>query len=129
MWTIHDGFVIVVSVISIFYKLFNYRSRDKQLEPLLQIDSDFPSFDNLFQLDINSDFYLGLTLALNWLEIFKYLSVNRTLLLLSQTMSLCLTELLAFACIFFIIFLAYTQLGWLLFGGYLPGWRSFRTSM
>ena len=109
--------------------MFIHHSTNQHLGALLQIESDYPNFDQLFSLKINSDFYLGITLALNWLKVFKYLKLNSTLLLLNKTMSTCAHQVVAFACIFFIIFLAYTQLGWLLFGGHLSEWRSFQTSM
>ncbi|UJR37361.1 hypothetical protein I4U23_030069 [Adineta vaga] len=92
-------------------------------------ENHYPNFNNLFTLKINSDFYLGLTLALTWLKIFKYLNLNKTMLLLNKTMSSCLNEIFAFTCIFSIIFLAYTQFGWIFFGRYLTDWRSFPGSI
>jgi polycystin 2 len=120
---------IILSFICILYELIIDFSTRKSLGELLRIENNYPNFDELFTLKINSDFYLGLTLAITWLKIFKYLNLNKTMLLLNKTISSCLNEIFAFICIFLIIFLAYTQIGWLLFGRYLTEWRSFPESM
>lgn len=51
-----------------------------------------------------------------WMKVFKYLSFNRTLLQLSTTLSKCAGDLLAFGLMFLIVFVAYAQLGYVLFG-------------
>ena len=128
-WNIIDVICVILSLISIVYETLVFVITNQQLEELLLIEDNYPHFDHLFLLQLNSDFYLGLTLALHWLKIFNYLTLNRTLLLLNQTMSTCLREIFAFALMFSIILLSYTQLGWLLFGKHLSDWRSFRVSM
>ena len=120
---------IILSLACILYELLSHIATNKYLGQLLTMEHDYPNFDELFTLRINSDFYLGVTLAITWLKIFKYLNLNKTMLLLNKTISTCLNEIFAFTCIFLIIFLAYAQLGWVLFGRYLTEWRSFRASM
>lgn len=48
---------------------------------------------------------------------------------LSSTLSKCAKDLGGFAVMFFIIFLAFAQLGYLLFGSQLEAYSSFDTSM
>ena len=122
-WNLINLMSIILSLIYIIYEFLFHFSTRKHLNQLLQIENDYPNFNNLFTLKLNLDFYLGLTLALTWLKIFKYLNLNQTMLLLNKTISTCLNELIAFTCIFVIIFLTYTQFGWLFFGRYLTEWR------
>ncbi|CAF2049011.1 unnamed protein product [Rotaria magnacalcarata] len=129
LWNSIDLILLILSFLCILFELLNYLSTKKYLGELLKIENDYPNFDELFALKINSDFYLGVTLAITWFKIFKYLNINKTMLLLNKTISSCLNEIFAFTSVFLIIFLAYTQLGWILFGRYLTEWRSFRISI
>ncbi|CAF0929169.1 unnamed protein product [Adineta ricciae] len=128
-WDLINLISIILSLICIVHEFLFHFSTRKHLNQLLQIETDYPNFNNLFTLKLNLDFYLGLTLALTWLKIFKYLNLNQTMLLLNKTISTCLNELIAFTCIFVIIFLTYAQFGWLFFGRYLTEWRSFSRSI
>uniref|UniRef100_UPI00358FF19E polycystin-2-like protein 1 n=1 Tax=Myxine glutinosa TaxID=7769 RepID=UPI00358FF19E len=50
------------------------------------------------------------------LAVFKYVSFNKTMTQLSSTLARCAKDILGFAVMFFIIFFAYAQLGYLIFG-------------
>ena len=60
---------------------------------------------------------------------FKYISFNRTMTQLSSTLSKCAKDLAGFAVMFFIFFLAFAQLGYLLFGSQCEEYSSFSMSM
>ncbi|CAF3719694.1 unnamed protein product [Rotaria socialis] len=129
LWNSIDLILLILSFLCILFELLNYLSTRKYLGELLKIENNYPNFDELFASKLNADFYLGVTLAITWLKIFKYLNINKTMLLLNKTISSCLNEIFAFTSVFLIIFLAYTQFGWILFGRHLTEWRSFRTSI
>ncbi|KFV69600.1 Polycystin-2, partial [Dryobates pubescens] len=57
---------------------------------------------------------------------FKFINFNRTLSQLSSTMSRCVKDLLGFAIMFFIVFLAYAQLAYLVFGTQLDDFSTFQ---
>ena len=63
------------------------------------------------------------------LQVFKYISFNRTMTQLSSTLSKCAKDLAGFAVMFFIFFLAFAQLGYLLFGTQIEEYSSFAMSM
>ena len=63
------------------------------------------------------------------LQIFKYISFNKTMTQLSSTLGRCAKDLLGFAVMFFIIFLAFTQLGYLLFGTQVKDFSNFGNSL
>ncbi|XP_072813098.1 polycystin-2-like protein 2 isoform X3 [Vicugna pacos] len=70
----------------------------------------------------------------NWLEllllvIFKFISFNKTMSQLSTTLSRCIKDIVGFAIMFFIIFFAYAQLGFLLFGSQVDDFSTFQNSI
>ncbi|XP_046313591.1 polycystin-2 isoform X2 [Marmota monax] len=58
--------------------------------------------------------------------LFKFINFNRTMSQLSTTMSRCAKDLFGFAIMFFIIFLAYAQLAYLVFGAQVDDFSSFQ---
>ena len=62
-----------------------------------------------------------------WLKLFKYISFNQTMNQLSETLSRSAKDLGGFAIMFFIVFLAYTQLGFLIFGSQVKDFRYYMT--
>ncbi|XP_069932245.1 polycystin-2-like protein 2 isoform X3 [Oryctolagus cuniculus] len=70
----------------------------------------------------------------NWLElllllIFKFISFNKTMSQLSSTLSRCIKDIVGFAIMFFIIFFAYAQLGFLVFGSQVDDFSTFQNSI
>ena len=59
------------------------------------------------------------------LQIFKYISFNKTMTQLSSTLGRCAKDILGFAVMFFIVFFAYAQLGYLLFGTEVDSFSTF----
>jgi len=51
-----------------------------------------------------------------WIKVFKYISFNKTMTQLQNTLASCAKDIAGFAVMFFIIFLAYAQWGYLIFG-------------
>ena len=62
-------------------------------------------------------------------QVFKYISFNKTMTQLSTTLSRCAKDLLGFFIMFFIVFLAFTQLGYLLFGTQVNDFSTFMNSL
>lgn len=58
-------------------------------------------------------------------QIFKYISFNKTMTQLSSTLARCAKDILGFAIMFFIVFFAYAQLGYLLFGTQVENFSTF----
>uniref|UniRef100_A0A7M4F5P3 Polycystin-2 n=1 Tax=Crocodylus porosus TaxID=8502 RepID=A0A7M4F5P3_CROPO len=58
--------------------------------------------------------------------LFKFVSINRTMSQLSSTMSRCAKDVIGFAIMFFIIFLAYAQLAYLVFGTQVDDFSTFQ---
>ncbi|KAH8377065.1 hypothetical protein KR093_003289 [Drosophila rubida] len=64
-----------------------------------------------------------------WIKIFKFISFNKTLVQFTTTLKRCAKDLAGFSLMFAIVFLAYAQLGLLLFGTKHPDFRNFITSI
>lgn len=62
-------------------------------------------------------------------QLFKFININKTMSQLSSTMSRCAKDLVGFAIMFFIIFLAYAQLAYLVFGTQVNDFSTFQASM
>ncbi|XP_076994678.1 polycystin-2-like protein 2 isoform X2 [Tamandua tetradactyla] len=88
-----------------------------------------------------SDFYLlaywhmyynniiAVTIFFAWIKIFKFISFNKTMSQLSSTLSRCIKDIVGFAIMFFIIFFAYAQLGFLVFGSQVDDFSTFQNSV
>ncbi len=57
-----------------------------------------------------------MTVFFGYIKIFKYISFNKTMAQLSGTIQRCAGDVVAFSVMFFIVFFAYAQLGYLMFG-------------
>lgn len=62
-------------------------------------------------------------------QVFKYISINKTMTQLSSTLGRCAKDILGFAVMFFIVFFAYAQLGYLLFGMEVEAFSTFARCM
>lgn len=62
-------------------------------------------------------------------QIFKYVSFNKTMTQLSSTLSSCVKDIIGFAVMFFIVFFAYAQLGYLVFGSQVEDFSTFQNCM
>ena len=63
------------------------------------------------------------------MQIFKYISFNKTMTQLSSTLGRCAKDLAGFFVMFIIIFLAFTQLGYLLFGSQVKDFSTFQNAL
>lgn len=73
--------------------------------------------------------FYRLTLFSHFSQLFKFINFNKTMSQLSGTMSRCAKDLVGFAIMFFIIFLAYAQLAYLVFGTQVNDFSTFQASM
>ncbi|XP_004744946.1 polycystic kidney disease 2-like 2 protein isoform X1 [Mustela erminea] len=97
--------------------------------------------DLLKNTDQYSDFYflaywhtyynniIAVTIFFAWIKIFKFISFNKTMSQLSSTLSRCIKDIVGFAIMFFIIFFAYAQLGFLVFGSQVDDFSTFQNAI
>ncbi|KAK1345749.1 hypothetical protein QTO34_008213 [Cnephaeus nilssonii] len=124
-WNCLDVVIIVLSVMAIGINIH----RTSSVEVLLQFLEDqntFPNFEHLAYWQIQFNNIAAVIVFFVWIKLFKFINFNRTMSQLSTTMSRCAKDLFGFAIMFFIIFLAYAQLAYLVFGTQVDDFSTFQ---
>jgi Ca2+-binding EF-hand superfamily protein len=127
-WNIMDIVVIALATMTIAFNIMRHREVNRLFDIFMRDQTQFPNFETLsyFQTAFNNVTALGAFLS--YVKLFKYLSFNKTMLQLQVTITNCAKDVLGFGIMFFIIFLAYTQWGYLLFGTQVKGFSDFTNS-
>ncbi|KAM6185786.1 polycystin-2-like protein 1 [Rhynchocyon petersi] len=125
IWNILDLVVILLSVVAVGFHIFRNLEVNRLMGKLLQQPNTYADFEFLafWQTQYNNMNAVNLFFA--WIKIFKYISFNKTMTQLSSTLARCAKDILGFAVMFFIVFFAYAQLGYLLFGTQVENFSTF----
>ncbi|XP_073934629.1 polycystin-2-like protein 1 isoform X1 [Castor canadensis] len=125
IWNILDLVVILLSIVAMGFHIFRTLEVNQLLGKLLQQPNTYADFEFLafWQTQYNNMSAVNLFFA--WIKIFKYISFNKTMTQLSSTLARCAKDILGFAVMFFIVFFAYAQLGYLLFGTQVENFSTF----
>uniref|UniRef100_A0A1B0G6D7 Uncharacterized protein n=1 Tax=Glossina morsitans morsitans TaxID=37546 RepID=A0A1B0G6D7_GLOMM len=129
LWNVLDVLVLLLAYFSFFYNLVHPVLLNRSINAAQEDDTRFHSIDNLCYWNTIYIDAMGVCVFLIWIKIFKFIGFNKTMLQFSTTLSRCSKDLFGFAVMFFIVFLAYAQLGLLLFGASHPDFRDFGTSV
>ncbi|ERE88749.1 polycystic kidney disease 2-like 1 protein [Cricetulus griseus] len=124
-WNCLDVGIVVLSIVAIVINIY----RMSNVEGLLQFLEDqntFPNFEHVAYWQIQFNNIAAVMVFLVWIKLFKFISFNRTMSQLSTTMSRCAKDLFGFTIMFFIIFLAYAQLAYLVFGTQVDDFSTFQ---
>ncbi|XP_055450507.1 polycystin-2 [Psammomys obesus] len=124
-WNCLDVVIVVLSVAAVAISI----CRTSNVEDLLQFLEDqntFPNFEHVAYWQIQFNNIAAVMVFLVWIKLFKFISFNRTMSQLSTTMSRCAKDLFGFTIMFFIIFLAYAQLAYLVFGTQVDDFSTFQ---
>ncbi|XP_041601985.1 polycystic kidney disease 2-like 1 protein isoform X7 [Vulpes lagopus] len=125
IWNILDLVVIMLSIVAVGFHIFRTLEVNRLMGKLLQQPNMYADFEFLafWQTQYNNMNAVNLFFA--WIKIFKYISFNKTMTQLSSTLARCAKDILGFAVMFFIVFFAYAQLGYLLFGTQVENFSTF----
>ncbi|KYO25132.1 hypothetical protein Y1Q_0001766 [Alligator mississippiensis] len=125
IWNILDVVVILLSIVAIGFHIFRTIEVNRLMGELLKHPDIYADFEFLafWQTQYNNMNAVNLFFA--WIKIFKYISFNKTMTQLSSTLARCAKDILGFAIMFFIVFFAYAQLGYLLFGTQVENFSTF----
>uniref|UniRef100_A0A3B3CE36 Polycystic kidney disease 2-like 1 n=1 Tax=Oryzias melastigma TaxID=30732 RepID=A0A3B3CE36_ORYME len=125
VWNILDIVVILLALVAIAFNVFRTIKVDNLLGKLLENPNIYADFEFLafWQTQYNNMNAVNLFFA--WIKIFKYISFNKTMTQLSTTLGRCAKDIMGFAVMFFIVFFAYAQLGYLLFGTQVDTFSTF----
>uniref|UniRef100_A0A8C6M8C3 Polycystin-2 n=1 Tax=Nothobranchius furzeri TaxID=105023 RepID=A0A8C6M8C3_NOTFU len=128
MWNCLDV-LIVLSVVAIVMNITRTAMARNLLSGLLENHTAHPRFEPLANLQVQFNNMAAAIVFFSWVKLFKFINFNKTMNQLSSTMSRCAKDLVGFAIMFFIIFLAYAQLAYLVFGTQVNDFSSFQASI
>ncbi|XP_015781741.1 polycystic kidney disease 2-like 1 protein isoform X2 [Tetranychus urticae] len=141
-WNFLDILTIVLGSLLIFYsfykkfvinKIFNQASLEEptglQNSSSVALKMETYQFDTLGFWSMQFVNMLALLTFIVWVKVFKYISFNKTMSQLSSTLSRCSKDIAGFGVMFFIVFFAFAQLGYLLFGTQVKDYSSFGTAV
>ncbi|XP_017156666.1 polycystic kidney disease 2-like 2 protein isoform X1 [Drosophila miranda] len=128
LMNILDNIVLVFCYLALFYNIW-HTFRMKSITSKAHAQQHYQSIDvlclsNLIYVDM-----MAVLAFLVWIKIFKFISFNKTLIQFTTTLRRCSKDLIGFSIMFGIVFLAYAQLGLLLFGTEHPDFNNFLTSV
>nr|XP_016849278.1 PREDICTED: polycystin-2 isoform X1 [Anolis carolinensis] len=129
LWNCLDVLIILLSVAAIGINIYQTSAVDRMLKELLENQNSFPNFESLSYWQTQFNSIAAITMFFVWMKLFKFINFNRTMSQLSSTMSRCAKDVLGFAIMFFIIFLAYAQLAYLVFGTQVDDFSTFPDSI
>nr|XP_060635243.1 polycystin-2 isoform X2 [Anolis sagrei ordinatus] len=129
LWNCLDVLIILLSVAAIGINIYQSSAVDRMLKELLENQNSFPNFEPLSYWQTQFNSIAAITMFFVWMKLFKFINFNRTMSQLSSTMSRCAKDILGFAIMFFIIFLAYAQLAYLVFGTQVDDFSTFPDSI
>ncbi|XP_060028247.1 polycystin-2-like protein 1 [Erinaceus europaeus] len=125
IWNILDLVVILLSIVAVGFHIFRTLEVNRLMGKLLQQPNMYADFEFLafWQTQYNNMNAINLFFA--WIKVFKYISFNKIMTQLSSTLARCAKDILGFAVMFFIVFFAYAQLSYLLFGTQVENFSTF----
>lgn len=127
-WNILDIMVIIIAVVCVAFNLYRTVEVGDKLKKLLENPDIYSDFERLSYWENRFCNAIAIATFLAWIKIFKYISFNKTMTQLSSTLGRCAKDLAGFFIMFLIIFLAFTQLGYLLFGSQVKDFSTFMNS-
>lgn len=128
-WNCLDVLIVVLSVVAIVMNVTRTAMARGLLSGLLENYSAHPSFEPLANLQVQFNNLAAVIVFFSWVKLFKFINFNKTMSQLSTTMSRCAKDLVGFAIMFFIVFLAYAQLAYLVFGTQVDDFSTFQASI
>ncbi|XP_069958832.1 polycystin-2 isoform X1 [Cherax quadricarinatus] len=129
IWNLLDLVVIIISIVCTGFSIYSTISINYLLEDLLADPDTFSDFQFLgfWQSQFNNG--VAVLVFFSWFKLFKYISFNKTMTQLFTTLSKCAKDVAGFTIMFFIVFFAYCQLGYLLFGTQVEDFSTFLNSV
>ncbi len=124
-----DVIILLICYICVGFNIYRVVQVNKMLDSLLENSNQYLEFDGLAYWQIQFNNAIAITAFLSWIKFFKYISFNKTMTQLSSTLGRCAKDIAGFFVMFYIVFFAYAQLGYLLFGATTPDYSTFTTTM
>nr|XP_015205286.1 PREDICTED: polycystic kidney disease 2-like 2 protein isoform X2 [Lepisosteus oculatus] len=125
-WNCLELILIVMSVVAISFNVYRTSEVHTLLESLQENPQKYPDFHFLAFWQTQYNNMIAVNVFICWVKVFKYINFNKTMNTLTSTLSHCAKDVIGFAVMFFIIFFAYAQLAYLLFGSQVENFSTFK---
>ncbi|KAM5298205.1 polycystin-2-like protein 2 [Ctenodactylus gundi] len=129
IWNWLELLLLVLCFVTVFFYAYCHIQIFLLLGQLLKSNEKYSDFYFLAYWCIYYNNVIAITFFLAWIKILKFISFNRTMSQLSSTLSRCIKDIVGFAIMFFIIFFAYAQLGFLVFGSHVDDFSTFQNTI
>ena len=124
VWNFLDIIILIIGFVCIGFNIFRTIQVNNILDSLLVNNDIYPEFNTLTLGQQQFNYAIAILTFLCWIKFFKYVSFNKTMNQLSETLGRCAKDVLGFSIMFCIVFFAYVQLGYLLFGTVLEDYST-----
>ncbi|KFW01355.1 Polycystic kidney disease 2-like 2 protein, partial [Eurypyga helias] len=125
-WNWLDLLLLVVSILAIAFNIYRTVKVSQLMEELLSDAQVYPNFYFLAYWQVLYNNMIAVNIFFAWIKTFKYMRFNKTMMQLSSTLSRCAEDVFGFAIMFFIIFFAYAQFSYLVFGSQVEDFSTFQ---
>lgn len=128
-WTWYDLINLGLGISYLAFSLKSYLDVESLLEELLGDVSGYVNFEDLaYSAEVFREMN-GINVFLSWIKLFKFLNFTKTMAELQATLAQSASDLLGFLFMFAIVFTAYAQCGYLVFGALLRDFSTFPDSL
>ncbi|NXX81390.1 PK2L2 protein, partial [Urocolius indicus] len=125
-WNWLDLLLLLVSILAIAFNIYRTVKVSLLMEELLYDAHVYPDFYFLAFWQVLFNDVIAVNIFFAFIKVFKYISLNKTMTQLSSTLSRCAKNIIGFAVMFFTIFCAFAQLGYLVFGSQVEEFSTFQ---
>ncbi|NXK82629.1 PK2L2 protein, partial [Amazona guildingii] len=125
-WSWLDLMLLMVSILAIIFNIYSTVEVSLLMEELLSDANVYPDFYFLTFWQVLYNNMIAVNIFFAWIKVLKYVRFNKTMEQLSSTLSRCAKDIIGFAVIFFIVFFAYAQFGYLVFGSQVEEFSTFQ---
>ncbi|XP_046393954.1 polycystic kidney disease 2-like 1 protein [Ischnura elegans] len=127
-WSYLDLIILLTAWMAIGFSIYRIIDVNEMIENKLQDKNKYSNFEfiGFCQTQLNNG--VAVLVFFAWIKLFKFLSFNKTMTDLSKTLSRSSKDIAGFAVMFLIVFFAFAQLGYLLFGTQVKAFKSFGDS-
>ncbi|XP_023371820.1 polycystic kidney disease 2-like 2 protein isoform X1 [Otolemur garnettii] len=129
IWNWLELLLLLLCFVAVCFNIYCNTQIVLLLGQLLKSTEKYSDFYFLAYWNIYYNDIIAITIFFAWIKIFKFISFNKTMSQLSSTLSRCIKDVVGFAIMFFIIFFAYAQLGFLVFGSQVDDFSTFQNAI
>ncbi|XP_018574958.1 polycystic kidney disease 2-like 1 protein, partial [Anoplophora glabripennis] len=128
-WSYIDWAIISTCIANSIFSILNIKYIPSTIESFSRNPLKYGNFEYFAYIHLLQNDMFAINLFFTYIKIFKYLNFNRTMGQLNNTLKKCAWDILGFSVMFFIIFFAFAQLGYLIFGSQVESFSSFGKAM